>query len=97
MPRTSNRGGPYFTPRELIQAIVEVVDPDPSQSVHDPACGTGGFLLAAWEHMKKNPSAQEKRCHQALRDEFSGIDMVPEVVRLASMNLYLHGIAASRP
>jgi type I restriction enzyme M protein len=39
--------GQYFTPRALIQAIVEVVDPDPSQSVHDPGCGTGGFLLAA--------------------------------------------------
>ena len=45
--------GQYFTPRALIEAIVTVVDPDPSQTVHDPACGTGGFLLTAWEHMKK--------------------------------------------
>ena len=72
--------------------MVEVVDPDPSQSVHDPACGTGGFLLAAWEHMKKNPRARDKRVYQALRTKFSGIDIVPEVVRLAAMNLYLHGI-----
>ncbi len=58
--------GQYFTPRALIEAIVEVVDPDPGQSVHDPACGTGGFLLSAWEHMKKNPRAQDKRVYQEL-------------------------------
>jgi type I restriction enzyme M protein len=84
--------GQYFTPRALIEAIVEVVDPDPGQSVHDPACGTGGFLLSAWEHMKKNPRARQKDVYQALRTKFSGIDIVPEVVRLAAMNLYLHGI-----
>jgi type I restriction enzyme M protein len=84
--------GQYFTPRPLIEAMVEVVDPDPSQSVHDPACGTGGFLLAAWERMKKNPRARQKGVYQALRGKFSGIDIVPEVVRLAAMNLYLHGI-----
>ena len=84
--------GQYFTPRPLIEAIVAVVDPDPSQTVHDPACGTGGFLLTAWEHMKKNPRARQKDVYQALRGKFSGIDIVPEVVRLAAMNLYLHGI-----
>ena len=84
--------GQYFTPRPLIEAIVTVVDPDPSQTVHDPACGTGGFLLAAWDHMKKNPRARQKEVYQALRTKFSGIDIVPEVVRLAAMNLYLHGI-----
>ena len=61
--------GQYFTPRPLIEAMVEVVDPDPSQSVHDPACGTGGFLLAAWEHMKKNPRARQKDVYQALRTQ----------------------------
>jgi type I restriction enzyme M protein len=84
--------GQYFTPRALIGAIVKVVDPDPSQTIHDPACGTGGFLLAAWEHMKQNPRARQKEVYQALRTKFSGIDIVPEVVRLAAMNLYLHGI-----
>jgi type I restriction enzyme M protein len=84
--------GQYFTPRALIEAIVAVVDPDPSQTVHDPACGTGGFLLAAWEHMKNHPRARQKEVYQALRSKFSGIDIVPEVVRLAAMNLYLHGV-----
>ena len=52
--------GQYFTPRTVIDAIVEVVDPEPHQTIHDPACGTAGFLLSAWEHMKKHPKAPRK-------------------------------------
>ncbi len=84
--------GQYFTPRPVIEAMVQVVDPKPHQTVHDPACGTAGFLLAAWEHMKQNPKARDKAVYSALKNKFSGIDIVPEVVRLAAMNLYLHGI-----
>ena len=84
--------GQYFTPRPLIEAMVEVVDPQPHQTVHDPACGTAGFLLAAWEHMKQHPKARDRGVYSALKNKFSGIDIVPEVVRLAAMNLYLHGI-----
>jgi type I restriction enzyme M protein len=87
--------GQYFTPRAVIEAIVEVVDPEPEQTVHDPACGTAGFLLAAWEWMKKKPKAREKAVYSALKNKFSGIDIVPEVVRLAAMNLYLHGITGA--
>src|SRR5580704_7288162 len=53
--------GQYFTPRPLIQRIVEVVDPNPNETVCDPACGTGGFLLAAYEHMKTKPAAQDRK------------------------------------
>jgi len=53
--------GQYFTPRPLIQAIVEVVDPTPRQTVCDPACGTGGFLLAAYDHMRRNPRSRRPR------------------------------------
>lgn len=87
--------GQYFTPRPVIEAMVQVVDPKPHQTVHDPACGTAGFLLAAWEHMKDStrfPEVKDRRVYQKLRNKFSGIDIVPEVVRLAAMNLYLHGI-----
>jgi type I restriction enzyme M protein len=84
--------GQYFTPRALIEAMVEVVHPDPTQTVHDPACGTAGFLLSAWAHMKNNPRARDKVVYSALKNKFSGVDIVPEVVRLAAMNLYLHGI-----
>lgn len=84
--------GQYFTPRALIDAIVEVIDPQPDETVHDPACGTGGFLLSAWARMKAHDRARDKGVYTALKNKFSGIDIVPEVVRLASMNLYLHGI-----
>lgn len=87
--------GQYFTPRPLIEAMVEVVDPAPHRTVHDPACGTAGFLLAAWEHMKKHPTAARREVYTALRNKFSGVDIVPEVVRLAAMNLYLHGITGA--
>jgi type I restriction enzyme M protein len=85
--------GQYFTPRPLIDAIVTVIDPEPQETVHDPACGTGGFLLAAWEHMRKKPLARNIDVYTAMRSRFSGIDIVPEVVRLCAMNLYLHDIA----
>jgi type I restriction enzyme M protein len=85
--------GQYFTPRPLIDAIVSVVEPELGKEVCDPACGTGGFLLSAYEHMKENPRSREKGFATKLkRDTFTGIDIVPGVVRLAAMNLYLHGI-----
>jgi type I restriction enzyme M protein len=73
--------------------MVSVVDPEPRETIHDPACGTGGFLLAAWEHMRKKPLARNAEVYTAMRSRFSGIDIVPEVVRLCAMNLYLHDIA----
>src|SRR3954468_13104567 len=48
--------GQYFTPRSLISAIVEVMAPKPGQTICDPACGTGGFLLAAHDYIAKNPA-----------------------------------------
>lgn len=84
--------GQYFTPRPLIQAMVECVDPRIGETVHDPACGTGGFLLAAYEHMKKQLNNDRKQARKLREETFSGFDIVPEVVRLCAMNLYLHGI-----
>ena len=85
--------GQYFTPRALIDAMVTVIDPEPRETVHDPACGTGGFLLATWGYMRKKPLARNAEVYTAMRSRFSGIDIVPEVVRLRAMNLYLHDIA----
>jgi type I restriction enzyme M protein len=87
--------GQYFTPRPLIEAMVTVVDPRPEESVHDPACGTGGFLLAAWERMKANPDARDRRRQVRMRARLTGVDIVPDVVRLCAMNMYLHGAARS--
>lgn len=83
--------GQYFTPRPLIDAVVEVMRPDIRDTVHDPACGTGGFLLAAYDRMKDQ--SQDRRQQRKLREEkLTGVDIVDEVVRLCAMNLYLHGI-----
>jgi type I restriction enzyme M protein len=73
--------------------MVTVVDPEPRETIHDPACGTGGFLLAAWEHMRKKPLARTAEIYTAMRQRFSGIDIVPDVVRVCAMNHYLHDIA----
>lgn len=83
--------GQYFTPRPVIEAIVECVNPQIGETVTDPACGTGGFLLTAYDHMKGQSQDREKL--KTLRENtFHGVDIVDEVVRLAAMNLYLHGV-----
>ena len=87
--------GQYFTPRALINAMVDVVKPSIGETICDPACGTGGFLLSAYEYMKKQSANKDKLDflqNKALR----GVDNTALVVTLASMNLYLHGIGIDR-
>lgn len=87
--------GQYFTPRALISAIVDVINPQITETVADPCCGTGGFLLAAYEHMKKQSDDVEKQ--RFLRnDALFGADNTDLVVTLASMNLYLHDIGLEK-
>ncbi|MEO4005637.1 class I SAM-dependent DNA methyltransferase [Flavobacterium sp. CAU 1735] len=87
--------GQYFTPRPLINTMVEVTHPQIGETVCDPACGTGGFLLAAYDYMKEQSQDKDKRTF--LRDKaLHGNDNTPLVVTLASMNLYLHGIGTER-
>ncbi|MYM13419.1 type I restriction-modification system subunit M [Muribaculum intestinale] len=87
--------GQYFTPRPLIKAMVDCIRPKITETVCDPACGTGGFLLAAFDYMKNQSQDKEKR--EFLRNEaLSGTDNTALVVTLASMNLYLHGIGTDR-
>jgi len=83
--------GQYFTPRPVIRAIVEVMRPEPLIRISDPACGTGGFLLAAFEYLKSRTANDEENVHVHTRT-LQGIDLVPNVARLCAMNLFLHGI-----
>ena len=79
----------------MIQAIVEVVDPKINETVADPCCGTGGFLLAAYAHMKSQSKELEK-LKFLKNNALSGADVTPLVVTLASMNLYLHDIGVNK-
>ncbi len=85
--------GQYFTPRPLIQAMVDVMRPTAGMRVCDPAAGTGGFLLAAHERMKAGVTDPDEK--RFLRDEaFRGWEIVDATARLCAMNLLLHGISA---
>jgi type I restriction enzyme M protein len=87
--------GQYFTPRPLIKAMVDCINPKIGETVCDPACGTGGFLLTAYDYMKSQSENKDKR--DFLRNKaLHGIDNTPLVVTLASMNLYLHGVGTER-
>lgn len=87
--------GQYFTPRPLIKVMVDCISPKIGETVCDPACGTGGFLLAAYDFMKLQ--SQDKTKRDFLRDKaLHGSDNTPLVVTLASMNLYLHGVGTER-
>lgn len=87
--------GQYFTPRALIKAMVDVIDPKITETVADPACGTGGFLLAAFDHMK--PQSRDLSKQNFLKNHaLFGADNTALVVTLASMNLYLHDIGTEK-
>lgn len=87
--------GQYFTPRALIKAMVDVIDPKITETIADPACGTGGFLLAAFDHMK--PQSRDLSKQNFLKNNaLFGADNTALVVTLASMNLYLHDIGTEK-
>jgi type I restriction enzyme M protein len=94
---TKSGAGQYFTPRELIKAIVDAINPKPGEIICDPACGTGGFLLAAHDYIvanNKNMSASQRR---KLKEEtFRGWELVHNTARLCAMNLMLHGIGGEK-
>ncbi len=84
--------GQYFTPRSLIAAIVEVVQPAPNMTICDPACGTGGFLLAAHDFIARTPGLDKAQKKRLKSGTLFGVELVDSVARLCCMNLVLHGI-----
>jgi len=93
---TKSGAGQYFTPRPLIDAIVQVIKPQPGETVQDPAAGTAGFLIAADRYIKDhtddlyNLSDRERRFQR--NQAFLGMELVPSTRRLALMNCLLHGM-----
>jgi len=89
---TKSGAGQYFTPRPIINAIVKVTKPEPGMKIHDPAAGTGGFLLSAYNYITKNYKLNIDQKKQLKHKTFSGNDIVAMTARLCVMNLYLHGV-----
>jgi type I restriction enzyme M protein len=88
--------GQYFTPRPLIKAIVDVMAPRPGETIADPACGTGGFLLAAHDYVVDHHKPLDREQWDHLRHKaLQGWEIVDSAARLCVMNLYLHGIGAN--
>ena len=84
--------GQYFTPRALIQAIVEVMHPEPGQNIHDPACGTGGFLLSVHDYVNQHFTLDKDDKRFLKEKALSGTEIVDGAARLCAMNLFLHGV-----
>lgn len=113
---TAGRIGSFRTPRHIIRTIVKMVNPKLGQSICDPACGTAGFILAAYEHIKSQNSKTtleeitsdngdkyqkgkgdllgEKDWNTLQKNTFWGFDVSPDSIKIAIMNMLLHGLAA---
>jgi type I restriction-modification system DNA methylase subunit len=91
--------GQFRTPRHIIDFMVAIVDPKKTETVLDPACGTAGFLISSYKHIKGNADAKGNSAltpdeKGRLAQNFKGYDISPDMVRLSLVNMYLHGFAA---
>jgi type I restriction enzyme M protein len=94
MGEKNSDGGQFFTPREVIRAMVHVIDPKPGESIYDPGCGTGGFLAVAYEHLarKLGDTPASTDLDHLKHDTFFGREKENLVLPIALANLVLHGI-----
>ncbi len=89
---TKSGAGQYFTPRPLIQVMVECLAPEPDKTIADPACGTGGFFLAAYDYIVNSYKLNTDQKKYLKYNTFSGNEIVANTRRLCLMNLFLHNI-----
>jgi type I restriction enzyme M protein len=94
MGEKNSDGGQFFTPREVIRAMVHTVDPSLGKKIYDPGCGTGGFLAIAYEHITRNlgRNATSTDIDTLKHDTFFGREKENLVFPIALANLVLHGI-----
>ena len=91
--------GQFRTPRHIIDMMVEIVDPQKTDSILDPACGTAGFLISSYKHiLEKNKDSDGNSTLSAddrkrMTENFAGYDISPDMVRLSRVNMYLHKFA----
>ncbi|PKN85755.1 MAG: N-6 DNA methylase [Chloroflexi bacterium HGW-Chloroflexi-8] len=92
--------GQFRTPRHIIEFMVQVVDPKKNETVLDPACGTAGFLISSYKHIRQANTAKtlgdlftvDER--KRMVENFKGYDISPDMVRLSLVNMYLHGFVS---
>lgn len=89
---TKSGAGQYFTPRSLIRAMVACVQPEPMKTISDPACGTGGFFLAAYDWIVENHKLNREQKAFLKNKTFFGNEIVANTRRMCLMNLFLHNI-----
>jgi type I restriction enzyme M protein len=89
---TKSGAGQYFTPRSLIKAMVACVQPQPMKTIADPACGTGGFFLASYDHIVNNNNLDREQKEFLKNSTFHGNEIVANTRRLCLMNMFLHNI-----
>jgi type I restriction enzyme M protein len=89
---TKSGAGQYFTPRALIRTMVACVQPKPLKTISDPACGTGGFFLAAYDWIVENHSLDREEKEFIKNKTFYGNEIVANTRRMCLMNMYLHNI-----
>jgi type I restriction enzyme M protein len=94
MGNAGRNGGEYYTPRPLIRAIIEVVQPKIGERVYDAACGSAGFLCEAFVHMKATPGLTTKQMRVLQESTFYGKEKKSLAYVIATMNMILHGIDA---
>lgn len=86
--------GQFRTPRHIIEFMVDVVDPKKGETIYDPACGTAGFLIAAYNHILEANGGKLKATERnTLAHNISGVDISPDMAKMARVNLYLHGFS----
>ena len=94
---TKSGAGQYFTPRALIQAMVECIAPKPAERICDPACGTGGFLFTAHNYITShNKSLTRDQLKHLKEKAFTGYELVQATARVCAMNMMLHGIGTEK-
>ncbi|HAU56260.1 MAG TPA: DNA methyltransferase [Comamonadaceae bacterium] len=94
---TKSGAGQYFTPRALIQAMVDCIAPLPAERICDPACGTGGFLFTAHNYITSHHKSLTRDQLKHLKEKaFTGYELVQATARVCAMNMMLHGIGSEK-
>lgn len=94
MGNAGRNGGEYYTPRPLIRAIVQVVNPKIGERIYDPAVGSAGFLCEAFEHLKDSKALTTQHVETLQKRTFYGKEKKPLAYIIGTMNMILHGIQA---